>query len=352
MIQAVPLSKLHGLGGLTNAEQQKTSGSNPTFYIARLYLRQTFGFGGGLEAVEDGPNQLASMVDKRRLALTIGTLSIMDIFENSKYAHDPRTQFLNWSFFTYGAFDFASDARGYTRGGAAEVYYDDWALRVGRFMVPKESNGLPLEKRIMKYHGDQIEVEHSHMLRNQPGKLRILAFRNQAIMGRFDDAIAFSIVNSGVPDVGKVRKNTTKVGFGVSFDQVLTDDIGMFLRGSWADGKTETYAFTEIENSLTGGALVKGSRWGRERDTVGIALAQNGLGKSHRAYLARGGLGAFIGDDQLPHYKPERILEAFYDINLVKGTFFMVNMQHIENPAYNPDRGPINIFSARLHAEF
>lgn len=351
-IQAVPLSNLHGLSGLTNSEQQKTSGPNPIFYNARLYLRQIVGFGGGREAVEDGPNQLAGMVDKRRLTVTVGTLSITDIFENAKYAHDPRTQFLNWSFFTYGAFDYAADARGYTSGGAAELYYDDWALRVGRFMVPKVSNGLQLDPQIMKYHGDQIEVEHSHTFRDQPGKIRILAFRNQAVMGRFDDAIAFAVAHGGVPDVGNVRKNTTKVGFGVSFEQAVSNDIGIFVRGSWADGETETYSFAEIENSLTGGMLAKGNSWGRERDTVGLAFAQNGLGSSHRAYLAAGGLGAFIGDGQLPHYEPERIVEAFYDINLIKSTSFMVDMQRIENPAYNADRGPVNVFSVRLHAEF
>jgi hypothetical protein len=156
MIQAVPFSNLHGLGGLTNGEQQKTSGPNPTFYRARLFLRQTFGFGGGQDAVESGPNQIAGMVDKRRLVVTVGNLSIIDIFDNNAYAHDPRTQFTNWTFLTHGAFDYAGDARGYTIGAAAEYYYDDWAVRAGRFMGPMESNGLPLDTRITKHYGEQI----------------------------------------------------------------------------------------------------------------------------------------------------------------------------------------------------
>lgn len=351
MIQSVPFSNLHGLGGLANAEQQKTSGPDPTFYGARLFLRQTFGFGGGQEAIESGPNQLAGMANRRRLVVTVGNLGIIDLFDNNAYAHDPRTQFVNWTFLTHGAYDFAGDARGYTNGAAAEYYYDDWAVRVGRFMVPSESNGLPLDSSITKHFGDQIEVEHSHTIGDQPGKVRLLAFRNKEVMGRFADAITYAQANGGAPDVGNVRKENIKFGYGINIEQSLRSDIGLFARASWNDGETETYSFTEIENSISVGVAVKGEGWGRAKDTFGFAVAQNGLNKDHREYLSLGGLGAFIGDGQL-NYRPERIIEAYYNINLYKTTALMVGYQRITNPAYNADRGPVNFGTLRIHTEF
>lgn len=349
MIQAVPFSGLHGLGGLTNSEQQKTSGPTPTFYRARLYLKQTFGFGGGQDAVESAPNQLAGMVDRRRLVVTLGNLSIIDMFDNNSYAHDARTQFTNWALLTHGAFDYAADARGYTIGGAVEYYYDDWAFRIGRFMGPKQSNGQPLNMRLARLYGDQIEIERGYALGSQSGKVRLMAFRNQEVMGNFSDAIAAA--GGGTPSVADVRKAQAKVGYGISLEHALRPDVGLFARASWNDGKTETYSFTEIERSASAGVSVKGDSWGRSKDTFGFAVVQNGLSKAHRDYLALGGLGAFIGDGQL-NYKPEKIMEMYYSLNLYKGTSLMLGYQRIANPAYNADRGPVNVATTRLHAEF
>ena len=351
MIQSVPLSTLHGLGGLTNAEQQKTSGPNPKFYKARLFLRQTFGLGGGQDAVESGPNQLAGMVDRKRVVVTVGNLGLIDIFDNNAYAHDPRTQFVNWTFLTHGAFDYAADARGYSNGAAVEYYHDEWAVRAARFMVPRQSNGLALDLNIGKHYGDQVELERGHTLGDQAGKVRLLAFRNRAVMGSYADSIAYAQVNGGVPDVGNVRKENMKYGFGLSLEQSLRSDVGVFARASWADGKTETYSFTEIENSVSAGVAVKGDSWGRPNDTFGLAAAQNGLNKDHRNYLSLGGLGAFIGDGKL-NYRPERIVEGYYNIKVFKSSSVMLGYQRISNPAYNADRGPVSVATLRLRTEF
>ena len=351
VIQSASLSTLHGLGGLTNAEQQKTSGSTPKFYRARLFLRQTFGLGGGQDAVQSGPNQLAGMLDRKRVVVTVGNLGLIDIFDNNAYAHDPRTQFVNWTFLTHGAFDYAADARGYTNGVAVEYYFDNWAVRGARFMVPRQSNGQPLDFNLGKRFGDQIEVEHAHTLADEPGKVRAMVFRNRASMGSYADAIAYAQTNGGAPDVGNVRKNSIKYGFGLSLEQSLRSDVGVFARASWADGRTETYSFTEIENSMSAGLSVKGERWNRPNDTFGLAVAQNGLNKDHRNYLSLGGYGAFIGDGQL-NYRPERIMEAYYNIKVLKSSSVMLGYQRIANPAYNADRGPVKVVSLRLHTEF
>lgn len=345
-----PFSGLHGLAGFSNGELAKTAGPDPTVYRARAFFRQTVGL-GGTEDQEADMNRFAGPVDKRRLVFTAGNFSVLDVFDSVTYAHDPRTQFLNWSFLTHGAFDYAADARGYTWGAALEYYDGDWAYRLGRFIQPVESNGLALDTRIGRHYGDVFEVERSHTLAGQPGKLRVMVFRNKADMARYDDAIALGQSAGSAPDVSLVRRGHAKVGIGVGAEQQINDDIGVFARASWADGKTETYAFTEIDRSVSFGTLVKGSKWGRADDTVGVAAAVNMLSPDHRRYLQQGGMGVFLGDGKL-NYAPEQIVEAFYSFQAAKHLWISADVQWIRNPGYNADRGPAVFFGTRLHTEF
>ena len=350
--QGVALSGLTGLGGFPNGELARTSGPSLTLYRARSFLRQTWGLGGEKEKVESDFNQLAGTSDKRRFVLTLGTVSVQDIFDDNAYSHDPRTQFLNWALITHGAYDFAADARGYTTGAALEYFDDDWAIRFGRFAMPKEPNQQALDDRLFKNYGDQIELERAHTLLQQPGKLRLLAFRNVAKMSRYNDALLLAAQTRSTPDLNAVRTGQrVKYGFGVNVEQAITADVGIFARAMWADGNTETYAYTEVDRSYSLGALSKGSAWGRVQDTMGVALAVNGLSGPHRRYLERGGVGFFIGDGALS-YRPEIILESFYSANVFKGFWVSANAQYIRNPAYNADRGPVKIGTVRLHAEF
>ena len=349
--QGVPLSRLAGLGGFTNGEIQRTAGPNPRLYRARLFLRQTWGFGGGSDKVEADANQLAGAADRRRLVLTAGNIAVGDLFDDNAYSHDARTQFLNWSLVTHGAYDFAADARGYTWGAALEYFHDAWAVRAGRFMMPQQSNGLPLDSRIMRHYGDQAELEHAHEIAGRPGKIRLLAYRNVADMGSFREALDAAAATGGTPDLTLFRQRRAKVGAGINLEQSLTESAGVFLRASRHDGKTETFAFTEIDRSLSGGLRVQGSAWKRAGDSAGLAFARNGLSADHRDYLAAGGLGFFLGDGRL-NYRPENIAEAFYSLGAAKGYWFTVDWQRIRNPGYNADRGPVTVASLRFHAEF
>lgn len=350
--QGVPLSNLTGLGGFTNGEMARTSGPTLKLYRARLFWRQTWGDGEEREAVESAANQLGGAVDKNRWVWTAGNLSVQDIFDANVYNHDPRTQFLNWSLMTHGAFDYAADARGYSWGLAAERYVDDWVWRAGRFIEPKVPNQQKLDSRLFRHYGDQVELEHAHELQGQPGKVRLLAFRNKAKMARYEDALDLAEANGMPPDINLVRTGEQiKYGVGVNLEQAITPDLGAFVRASWADGGTETYAFTEIDRSVSVGALLTGSRWARARDSVGLALARNSLSGAHQRYLAVGGQGFFLGDGAL-NYRPELVLEAFYSLNLCKAAWLTLDLQQIRNPAYNADRGPATVNSLRLHTEF
>jgi len=350
--QGVPLSGLTGLGGFTNGEIARTSGPSATFYRARLFARQTWGLGGGGEKLESDANQLAGSVDRRRLVLTAGNLSVLDIFDDNSFSHDPRTQFLNWSLMTHGAYDYAADARGYSWGLALEYLSDDWTLKAGRFIQPKEPNQLALDPRIFRHYGDQIEIERAHAFADRPGKLRFLVFRNVARMARYQDALDLAAQAGGPPDINAVRTvERVKRGIGLNLEQEISPSVGLFGRASWADGQTETYAFTEIDRSLSGGVSVKGGAFGRARDILGIAYVRSFLSTAHRDYLAAGGLGFFLGDGALD-YRPENILETYYSLNVVKDFWFSVDFQRISNPGYNADRGPATVVSGRLHYGF
>jgi hypothetical protein len=351
IIQSQELSNLMGLGGLSNGENQKGGGSVPNLYRARVFVRETIPLGGELSKVDAGPNQLAGEVASRRVVLTAGNFAVPDVFDGNAFSHDSRTQFLNWSFMTYGASDFAADSRGYTWGVALEYYLDEWAFRLGRFAQPKQSNGLPLDPSLLTHYGDSLEVEHGHVLLGQPGRVRVAGWRNVANMGGFRDALQDAAVHGGTPDVANVRRTQAKYGFGLNLEQNVLPDIGVFARFSANDGQTETYAFAEIERSLTAGVSVNGRPWHRSGDTLGVAWAANGLSDAHRAYLSAGGLGFFIGDGRLD-YRPEQILEAYYSFNAFHGFWFTLDAQHISNPAYNADRGPVNVAGVRAHIEY
>ena len=348
--QGVPLSDLQGLAGFTNGEMARSSGPNPTLYRARLFVRHVINDSAETDDVESGMNQLGGSYAKRRWVLTAGNLSVLDIFDANSFAHDPRAQFMNWTLMTHGAYDYAADARGYSWGLAAEYYADDWTVRVGRFIQPKEPNMLQLDSRIGAHYGDQVEFEKRYALdEDHPGVLRLLAFRNRAVMARYADALALASSTGTTPDINQVRHGEQiKYGAGINVEQRVAKDFGLFGRAMWADGKTETYAFTEVDRSMSAGASLNGSRWGRGDDVLGIGFAQNWLSAAHRSVLAQGGQTFFLGDGAL-RYRPEQVLEAYYLFTPKKGVTVTFDAQRITNPGYNADRGPATFFGVRLH---
>ncbi len=350
--QGVPFSNLTGLGGFTNGEITRASGTNPTIYRQQLFLRQTWGLGGNTEKIESGMSQLAGVVQSDRFVLTTGNFSTLNIFDNNAYAHDPRTQFMNWSNMTHAAFDYSADARGFGWGVAGEWYRNEWVVRAARMTGPRDPNMLQLDYQFFKHYGDQLEIEHSHELGGQPGKVRLIGWRNRAVLARYRDAINYGIATNTTPSIFKVRySEQIKYGFGINIEQAINDDFGAFLRAMQADGHTETLAFTEVDQSIAGGISLKGTTWGRAQDTVGLGLISNGLSKDRRDYLQAGGISFFIGDGKL-NYRPETIFESYYNWNVIKHTWLTADYQHIANPAYNADRGPVEVYGMRLHFEY
>jgi len=345
--QGVPFSQLQGVAGFTNGELARTSGPEPTPYLARFFLRKTWNLDGESQAQASDQNQVRTSYSAERLVLTAGVLSVLDVFDTVDYSRDARTQFMNWSSLTYGAWDYPADARGYTRGIALEYVTPRIALRAGRFALPRQSNGLRLDGQIWRHFGDAGELALPFTVAGCKGMLRALAFRNRAVMGSFEDALAAG----GTPDVSRVRRLQSKSGLGVGAQVELAPAVGGYVRAAINDGRTETYAFTEIDRSLAAGVLAKGERWSRAGDSAGVAVYVNALAAAHRNYLAAGGQGFFLGDGRL-NYARERILEMFYSAQLRGEVWLSGGYQRIVNPGYNADRGPANFYGLRLHANF
>ncbi len=142
-----------------------------------------------------------------------------------------------------------------------------------------------------------------------------------------------------------------RAGVGLTFEQQLTDDVGVFARAGYDDPSREPFEFIDADEAASGGVSVSGNRWGRKDDTVGIAFLINGIAREHETYLNDGGLGILVGDGRLPHPGSERIMEAYYDLAATKYLWLTADYQFIVNPAYNRDRGPVSVLGFRAHAQ-
>jgi len=349
--QGFGLSNTLGVAGFTSGEAYKVGAADPYIRLPRAFFRQTFNLGGEVEKVDPDQNQLGGTRQADHLIVTIGKFSVVDIFDTNSYAHDPRTDFLNWTIIDAGAFDYAADSWGYSYGAAAEWTQSWWTLRGGIFNLSRIPNDKALNRNFGQFEF-VAEGEERHTLFGRPGKLKLLAFVNYGHTARYADAVRLAAVTGDTPDVALVRRYQARPGFAVNFEQQVDDDLGVFARASLNDGTKEAYEFTEANRSLSIGASLKGGDWGRPGDVIGVAGVVNDISNEARAYLAAGGLGILIGDGQLPHYGVEGIAEAYYALAVTEGVNITVDYQYINNPGYNRDRGPVSVIGGRLHMEF
>ena len=323
----------------------------------RGFLRQTIDLGGEVEKVDADISQFAGTRTANRLVLTIGKFAIVDIFDTNRYANSPKTDFLNWSLINAGTFDYAGDGWGYTYGAAAEWYQGSWTLRAGVFDLSASPaggispNGGVLDSTFQQY-ALVAEIEKRYELWGQPGKFKVTGFLNRGRAGKFQDAITLAQVTGEPADITAVRRYTGRPGVSMNLEQQISDTVGVFARAGWADGKVEPWDFTDIDRTVAGGVSINGKNWGRPDDTVGIAGVVNNISGVHRAFFNAGGLGILIGDGQLPNPGLEKIFETYYSYALSPDMRLSFDYQFIANPAYNTDRGPVNTFAARFHAQF
>jgi high affinity Mn2+ porin len=295
--------------------------------------------------------QLAGHQSNERWVITVGKFSVTDIFDNNQYAHDPKSNFLNWAAVDTGTFDYAADAWGYTVGIAAERYHGAWVARVGWMDLSNVPNSPHLEPGGHEFEL-LAEVEHQHTLWKQPGKWLITAYDNRGRMALLNQAVATAEQRQQPIDLSAVRHYRSRTGLSASVEQSVSEDLGLFARLGKASGNVEAYDFTEIDQTIGLGMALKGTPWSRPMDTVGLVGIVNGISAARQQFLQAGGLGLLVGDGQLPHPASERILESYYSAQIGTKTAITLDAQLIKNPGYNSDRGPAPIYAIRLHSEF
>ena len=344
-------SNVDGLANASNGELPRVASATPKPYIARLFIAQDFGFGEEMENVESDQDQLGGPRPVTRYSIYAGRFTVTDFFDDNAHSHDPRTQFMGWGVMYNGAWDYPADTRGYTWGWVHEFHTRNWSVRYGSAAEPKVANGLRFDRRLFRDRGDMFEGERRYAPAKHPGTARLLVFLLHTDSGSYGEALQLAAQTHTTPDVVATREvGRLKYGFGISVDQEIAKDIGVFGRLGWNDGKTESFAFTAIDRVATEGVSIKGARWGRPDDTVATELTVSGLSRVHADYLAKGGVDFLIGDGRL-NYGPETIWESYYSAKLSPWLWTSLDAQFAMNPAYNRDRGPVWTGSLRAHIE-
>jgi high affinity Mn2+ porin len=349
--QGFGLSNTFGVAGYLSGEAYKVGKSDPYFLIQRTFLRQTIDLGGETEKLDPDLNQLGGTQTADRLVFTLGKFSVVDIFDTNKYAHDPRNDFLNWSIIDMGSFDYAANSWGYSYGGTAEWYQHWWTFRTGVFDLSARPNSDALSPNFAQLQF-VTELEARYHPWDQPGNLKLLYWIARGNLGTYLDAISLGEAIGELPSIAGVRTQRTKDGIGLNLAQQIAPDFGVFARASVSQGTVEEIDFTDINQSISGGLSLGGSRWGRPDDTFGLAGAANRISHQGKLYLAAGGLGGIIGDGELPNAGPEQILETYYRVAILGFAHVAFDYQFINNPAYNRDRGPASVFILQLHLQY
>jgi len=346
-----------GLAGFTNLDVIRTAAGVPLSkapYLARLLVRQIVPLSSARVAAERSPFNLATSLPKRRIELWIGKFSLADFFDVNGPGSDSHLQFMNWTVDNNGAYDYAANTRGYTDG--AMIEYDDgnWSMRFAEALMPKVANGINLDADLARARSENFEVDYNRgFLPHRNGAFRLLAYANHGNMGSYREAIdAFLSGKDPAPDITKHRRQgRIKYGFGANFEQELTGRVRVFGRFGWNEGRNESFVYTEVDQAIEFGGDWRGDAWHRPHDRVGAAFSLNAISGDHRRYLALGGLGFLLGDGALT-YGRERVFEAYYTAHLWRGAFASFDLQHVTNPGYNQDRGPVLVPAARLHLDF
>ena len=347
-----------GLAGYFNLDVVRNPTLSKAPYVARLMWHQIIPLGSRKIVSERTPYSLFRELPERRLELRFGKMSVVDFFDLNTYGTDSGFQFMNWAVDNNGAYDYGADTRGFTFQAMLEYYDKNYVVRFAEGLMPKVANGIHLDADLSRARAENLEFElHGKVFRKQPaGVLRLLTFVNHANMGDYRDAVNACLQSADpatcVPDITKHPLRTTvKYGFGVNFEQPLTEWAGLFGRWGWNEGQHESYAYTEVDQTWQIGAGASGRRWGRKNDRAGLVFVTNGISHDHALYLADGGFGFLLGDGKL-NYGRENIIESYYTLHAWRGIFPSFDLQYAVHPGYNRDRGPVILPGLRLHLEF
>jgi hypothetical protein len=342
-----------GLAGNTDLDIVRNPLLSKAPYLARGMIHKVFAL--SKDTIENQRNaySLFDQLPRRRLELRFGKFSMPDFFDSNSVGSDTHFQFTNWTVDNNGAWDYVADTRGYTVGLTADYEDRNWGFRFGEGLMPKVANGIDLVWRPWQAHAENFEYElRRGLIPRKSGVVRLLAFTNYANMGIYRDQVIRAAKAGTTPDIANHPwRITRKYGFGINVEQNLTRYLTAFARFGWNNGKTESFAFTEVDQSFAEGVGASGAWWHRKQDRAGIAFVSNAIKKDHQNYLAAGGTGFLLGDGHL-NYGRENIVESYYTAHVWRGIYLAPGLQYVVNPGYNRDRGPVVVPTFRAHIEF
>ncbi len=342
-----------GLAGNTDLDIVRNPLLSKAPYLGRGMFHKVFALSD--DKVENARNyySLFEELPRRRLEFRIGKFSMPDFFDINSAGSDTHFQFINWTTDNNGAWDYAADTRGYTVGAVLDFEDRNWGFRFAEGLMPKIANGIDLVWKPWQVHAENFEYElRRGVIPKKAGVVRILAYTNAANMGIYRDQVIKAAEDGTTPDItNHPWRITRKYGFGLNMEQTLSKYLTAFARVGWDNGKTESFAYTEVDQTVAEGVGANGAWWHRKQDRAGVAFVSNGIKKDHQDYLAAGGLGFLLGDGHL-NYGRENILESYYTVHVWRGIYLAPGVQHINNPGYNRDRGPVVVPSFRAHVEF
>ncbi|WP_174240877.1 carbohydrate porin [Granulicella sp. S190] len=352
-------SEALGLAGFTNLDVVRNPNLGATPYMARVQLHQTIGFTDKLVPNNRTQFSLGDEVPERRLEFHVGKMSLPDFLDINNIGSDSHLQFMNWTVDNNGAWDYAADTRGYTYGIVSE--YDDksWSARYALALMPTVANGIDLDWDLRRASGQNWEFElrkpllGSLLSPDRKGIVRLMSYVNHAHMGLYRDANkAFLDGEDPVPEIKLHEKfSAVKYGFALNAEQELAENLRVFGRFGWNEGQHESFAYTEVDQTVEAGGDYSGRAWSRPNDKVGLTFVTNAIKKDHQDYLKLGGLGFLLGDGKL-NYAREDILESYYNLHTWRGVYYALDLQFIDHPGYNQDRGPVLVESVRMHVDF
>lgn len=347
------LSQGFGLAGNTDLDIVRNPSLSKAPYLGRGMIHKVFALSKDKIESQRSYLSLFDELPRRRLELRFGKFSMPDFLDLNSVGSDTHLQFINWSVDNNGAWDYAADTRGYTVGVVADYEDRDWGFRFAEALMPKVANGIDLVWRPWQVHAENWEYElRRGVLPKKSGVVRLLAYTNYANMGVYRDQTALAKQDHVAPDITNHPLHITrKYGFGINLEQNLTRNFTAYARWGWDNGRTESFAYTEIDSTFNQGVGVSGALWHRKQDRAGFAFVSNGIKKDHQVYLADGGQGFLLGDGGLS-YGRENIVESYYTVHVWRGIYLAPGVQHIDNPGYNRDRGPVVVPTLRAHVEF
>jgi high affinity Mn2+ porin len=344
-----------GLAGFTNIDvvRNPTIGKAP--YVARLMWHQVIPLRHESGVNARRPLSLFAQLPERRIEFRFGKMSVADFFDLNTYGTDSNFQFMNWTVDNNGAYDYAAETRGFTFAALIEYHHSQHVtLRFAEALMPKVANGIHLDADLGRARAENFELElQGTLFPHRAGILRLLSFVNHANMGNYREAV--DNFQGGITSTPEITvhplRTAVKYGFGLNFEQPFNDWSGIFGRWGWNEGRYESYAYTEADETAEIGVGASGRRWHRKFDRAGIVFVSNGISRDHQQYLALGGFGFLIGDGRL-NYGRENIVETYYTMHVWRGFYPSAGFQYVDHPGYNRDRGPVLVPSLRLHLEF